>query len=275
MINLLQVMENVKEIALETGRLQRENLGRKDLQIATKTTLSDMVTEIDKKSEQLIVAFLTKHYPDHSILAEESGLTDKASDFLWIIDPLDGTGNYIQGLPIFAISIALQHRGETLLGVVYAPVTDQLFTAIRGQGAYLNGKRIFVSVKTELIDSVLATGFPCDIAENPVNNIAYFSKIVLKTRAIRRMGAAAYDLACVAAGQFDGYWELNLSTWDVAAGCLIVEEANGRIIHFRTDRGISLIAGNNSICQCIYENIKRIDEEALTISNCSSSKSHL
>jgi len=260
MINLLEVMENVKQIALETGRLQRENLGRKDLQIATKTTLSDLVTEIDKKSEQLIVAFITKHYPDHAILAEESGLTDKASDYLWIIDPLDGTGNYIQGLPIFAVSIALQYRGETMLGVVYAPVTDQLFTAIKGQGAYLNGNRIFVSAKTELIESVLATGFPFDIAGNPVNNITYFSELALKTRAIRRMGAAAYDLACVAAGQFDGYWELNLSPWDVAAACLMVEEAGGAIIDFRTDRGISIIAGNNSISRGIYDDIKRVDE---------------
>ncbi|MDR3592522.1 MAG: inositol monophosphatase family protein [Negativicutes bacterium] len=262
MINLLEVMESVKEIAQETGRLQRENLGRTDLQIATKKTDIDLVTEIDRKSEQLIVAFITKHYPEHGILAEESGRNAKESDFLWIIDPLDGTGNYIQGLPIFAVSIALQYKGETLLGAVYAPMTAQLFTAIRGQGAYLDNRRIFVSTKTKLIESVLATGFPCDIAENPVNNLSYFCEFALKTRAIRRLGAASYDLACVAAGQFDGYWELNLSPWDVAAASLLVEEAGGRIVNFREDRGISIIAGNDVICRCLHEGIQKIDREA-------------
>lgn len=263
MIDLFEAMEKVKQVALETGRMQRENIARKDLEIHTKSTNIDLVTEIDIKSELLIIAFIKNYYPSHGILAEESGMTATDSDYLWVIDPLDGTGNYAQGLPIFAISIALQYRGETVLGLVYNPIIEQLFTAIKGQGTYLNGKRVFVSIKTKLIECVLATGFPNDIAENSVNNIAYFSEIVLHARAIRRLGAAAYDLACVAAGKFDGYWELCLSPWDVAAASLLVEEAGGKTLHFRNDRGISIIAGNESICRSIYEEIKNIDNTSL------------
>lgn len=260
MIELWAAIEKVKQIALETGRMQKDNIARKDLKIEKKSTNIDIVTEIDKQSERAIIEFIKGNYPSHGILAEESGLTAADSEYLWIIDPLDGTGNYAQGLPIFAVSIALQYRGETVLGVVYAPVVDQLYTAIKGQGAYLNEERLRVSAKTELTECVLATGFPYDLAENPANNIAYFSEIVLQARAIRRMGAAAYDLACVAAGKFDGYWELNLSPWDVAAAVLMVEEAGGKTVAFRTDRGISIIAGNETISRKLYAEIKRIDE---------------
>lgn len=260
MIDLWEALERTKQIALATGRMQKENLGRKDLKIDKKSTNIDLVTEIDKKSEQAIIEFINRYYPSHAILAEESGLAANDSEYLWVIDPLDGTGNYAHGLPIFAVSIALQYKGKTVLGVVYMPVLDQLFTAIKGQGAYLNGEKMTVSAKTDLIDCFLATGFPYDIAENPANNITYFSEIVLKARAVRRMGAAAYDLACVAAGKFDGYWEMSLSLWDVAAAALMVEEAGGKIMHFRDDRGISIIAGNEIISRKIYEEIKRIDK---------------
>lgn len=260
MIDLLEIMEKVKQIALEVGRMQKENIGRNDLKIEKKSTNIDLVTEIDKQSEQAIIAFIKSNYPSHSILAEESGLDRADSEYLWVIDPLDGTGNYAQGLPIFAVSIALQYQGETVLGVVYAPILNQMFTAIKRQGAYLNGERLYISDKKELIECVLATGFPYDIANNPVNNINYFSEIVLQARAIRRMGSAAYDLACVAAGKFDGFWELNLLPWDVAAAVLMVEEAGGIIIDFRTDRKISIIAGNEIICRKLYAEIKRIDK---------------
>lgn len=259
MINLEEVLENVKEVAIKTGAMQKENLGRHDLGIVNKSSQIDLVTEIDKRSEQAIIEFIRKYYPEHSILAEESGLAEQQSDYLWIIDPLDGTTNYAQGLPIFCISIALQYKGDTVLGVVYTPVTGQMFTAIRGKGAFLNGRRLHVSAKDRLIDSVLATGFPYDIAANRANNLAYFTAITPKARAVRRMGAAAYDLACVAAGQFDGYWELKLSPWDVAAGNLLVEEAGGKIVHFRQDRGISLVAGNSTLCDKILAEIASVD----------------
>lgn len=260
MLNLFDVVDKVRLLAEEIGTMQRANLGRTDLEIAKKSSGIDLVTEIDKKSEHAIVEFLQKNYPTHGILAEESGLTQQNSEYLWIVDPLDGTTNYAQGLPIFAISIALQHHGETVLGVVYAPVLGQMFTAVKGDGAYLNGQKLHVAEKTTLIESVLATGFPYDIAEHPHNNVQYFAELVVKARAVRRMGAAAYDLACVAAGKFDGYWELKLSPWDAAAGILLVQEAGGQVIHFRNDRGISIIAGNQDICQLIRSEISIIDE---------------
>jgi len=259
MIDLFAAMEKVKGLALAVGKMQSSNLGKKDLAMSTKSTAIDLVTEIDKKSELMIIEFIKQNYPSHSILAEESGLANNETEYLWIVDPLDGTTNFSQGLPIFAVSIALQYKNETVMGVVYAPVIDQLFTAIKGQGAFLNGKRLQVSSKTELTNSVLATGFPYDIRENPINNLAYFNRLLLSTRAIRRMGAAAYDLACVAAGFFDGFWEMKLSLWDVAAAVLMVEEAGGKIVYFRQDRGISLVAGNEAICKTILGEINQVD----------------
>jgi myo-inositol-1(or 4)-monophosphatase len=205
------------------------------------------------------VQFINKTFPEHAVLAEESGHSNLDSDYLWVVDPLDGTTNYSQGLPVFAVSIAHKYRDETVLGIVYLAVLDQMFTAIKGQGAYLNGEKLQVSAKENLSDCVLATGFPYDIADNPMNNINYFSELSLKTRAVRRMGAAAYDVACVAAGKFDGYWEMKLSPWDVAAAILMVEEAGGKVIHFRKDRGISIIAANPVLADKIHEEIKRID----------------
>jgi len=257
-LDLTQVLARLKQVVMAVGAMQKANLGRQNLTIATKSTGIDLVTEIDRQSEHTIIAFLQEHYPDHSILAEESGLTAHVSDYTWIIDPLDGTTNYAQGLPVFAISVALQYRQETVLALVYAPVIDQLFTAIKGQGAYLNGRRITVSTKTELIDCVLATGFPYDIATHPANNIPYFSHIVVQARAVRRLGAAAYDLACVAAGLFDGYWEMQLAPWDAAAGILLVKEAGGQVVHFRQDRGVSIIAANTVICSILEEQIRQI-----------------
>jgi myo-inositol-1(or 4)-monophosphatase len=258
-LDLNQVLARLKQVVTAVGAMQKANLGRQNLTIATKSTGIDLVTEIDRQSEQTIIAFLQEHYPEHSILAEESGLTSRLSDYKWIIDPLDGTTNYAQGLPIFAISIALQWRQETVLAMVYAPIVDQLYTAIRGQGAYLNGKKITVSAKSELIDCVLATGFPYDIATHPANNITYFSHIVRQARAVRRLGAAAYDLACVAAGYFDGYWEMNLAPWDAAAGVLLVEEAGGRVLNFREDRGVSIIAANTKICRELEAQIRQLE----------------
>ncbi|WP_371381499.1 inositol monophosphatase family protein [Sporomusa aerivorans] len=256
LIDLSAAVNQLKELVLHVGELQKENLGRVNLAIDVKSTAIDLVTEVDKQSEQKIIAFIKQYYPEHGILAEESGQAASDSDYLWTIDPLDGTTNYAQGLPVFSISIALSYRGETVLGVVYAPVLNEFYYAIKGQGAYLNDKPIQVSAKNQLIDSVLATGFPYDVASHQVNNVDSFNKLLLKTRAIRRFGSAAYDLAGVACGRFDGYWELNLSPWDVAAGILLVEEAGGRVIPYRSDRKISIIAGNNGIVSRIEHELK-------------------
>lgn len=258
-LNLTAVLDHIKQLAVDVGRLQMENLGRADLAVDKKTTGIDLVTEIDRRSEAMIVRFLREHYPDHGILAEESGRTAGTSDYLWVVDPLDGTTNYAQALPVFAVSIALQYKGETILGVVNVPGVSQLFTAIRGQGAFLNGQPVTVSRKTDLIECVLATGFPYDVASHPVNNLDYFGYLLVKTRAIRRLGAAAYDLACVACGKFDGYWEMGLQPWDAAAGILLVQEAGGKVISFRADRKISIVAGNETVCDEVFAQLRSVD----------------
>ena len=259
MVSLEKAMEALQGVAREVGAMQLENLGRRDLVMDRKSSSIDLVTEIDRRSDDIIVGFLRQEYPDHAILAEESGESGQESDYRWVIDPLDGTTNYAQGLPIFDVSIALEYRRKAVLGIVYEPVTNEMFTAIRGYGAYRNGIRIQVGDKTELIDCVLATGFPYDIATHPVNNMDYFSAMATKTRAIRRMGAAAYDLACVASGGFDGFWEMCLSPWDAAAAMLVVEEAGGVVWPFRNDRKISIVAGNERISRQIMTVLREVD----------------
>jgi len=262
MFSLEKAMDSMQGIARKVGAMQRENLGRRDLVMDRKSTNIDLVTEIDRASDDLIVGYLRQEYPGHAILAEESGKSGEESEYCWVIDPLDGTTNYAQGLPIFAVSIALEYRQETVLGIVYEPVTDEMFAAIRGQGAYLNGKRLCVGAKKELSECVLATGFPYDIATHPVNNIDYFISMATQARAIRRMGAAAYDLACVASGGFDGFWEMSLSPWDAAASMLLVREAGGVVWPFRNDRKISIVAGNECISRQIMTVLRQVDHLA-------------
>ncbi len=259
-MNLNEVLNEVKSWVLEVGKLQKDNFRRIDLAIDTKSTVTDLVTEIDKKSEELIIGKIKALYPDHAILAEETGKQDKDSDYLWVIDPLDGTNNYAQGIPIFVISIALQYKEESVLGVIYAPYLDELFYAVKGQGAYFNEKKLKISDKTDLNQCILATGFPYDKNISELNNTKYVSSILPELRGLRRMGAAAFDLAYVAASLLDGYWEMNLNLWDVAAGMLLVEEAGGKIIHFRDDRKISIIAANNMISDKIQNIIITCDK---------------
>ncbi|RKD33454.1 inositol monophosphatase family protein [Thermohalobacter berrensis] len=263
MKDLKEVLNNVKSWAKEVGKIQLEYLEKEDLKINTKSSKVDLVTEVDELSEKYILDKIKKHYPDHKILSEESGEIDLDSDYLWIIDPLDGTTNYAQGLPIFAISIALQHKGETLLGVVYLPKLDEMFEALKDEGAYLNGKRINVSNKSNLQDCVLATGFPYDKRTHKDNNANYFAHFVPKVRGLRRMGAAAYDLANVAAGRLDGFWEINLSPWDVAAGVLIIKEAKGKVIYLDDKRGISLVAGNKIVCKKVLNEIEMVNKRKM------------
>ncbi|UWG99007.1 inositol monophosphatase [Dehalobacter sp. DCM] len=256
-----EILDDVKTWVREVGRIQRDNLRKENLLVETKSTEVDLVTEIDKLSEKYFLDAIMEKYPDHSILSEEAGVYgEETSDYLWVIDPLDGTTNYAQGLPIFAISVALQYKKETVLGVVYLPMLELMFEAVRGENAYLNGKQITVSRKTELKQCLLSTGFPYDQAVHQDNNTNYVTYFVPKSRGIRRIGSAAYDLGNVAAGIMDGYWELNLSPWDVAAGMLIVEEAGGRIIQLEQKRGISIIAANEHIAQQIWKGITTVDQ---------------
>jgi myo-inositol-1(or 4)-monophosphatase len=260
-LDLDQILDQTCSLARSVGEIQKANLSGRNLGIATKSSGVDLVTEVDHYSEQYLITALRHTYPQHAILSEEQGQQIGHSEYLWIIDPLDGTTNYAQGLPIFSISIALQYRGQTVMGVVYAPVVDQIFTAIRGKGAFLNGKPIAVSKKTELGQCVLATGFPYDRATHPDNNVNYFAHFTPRVRGIRRMGSAAYDLANVASGALDGYWELNLSIWDVAAGALLVEEAGGKVVYLPKKRGVSLVAGNPAMCERILTEMAMVDAD--------------
>ncbi|HXF99195.1 MAG TPA: inositol monophosphatase family protein, partial [Bacteroidota bacterium] len=192
----------------------------------------NLVSEIDKGSEERIIGIIRRHYPNHAILAEESGASTSSSDYKWVIDPLDGTTNFLHGVPIFCVTIAVEYKGEIVAGVVYDPNLDELFTAEKGSGAYLNGRRLSVSTTSRLIESLLVTGFPYDIARNPQNAIGHFVNFLIEARGIRRLGSAALDLSYVAAGRFDGFWEVNLNPWDMAAGMLFVREAGGRVTDF-------------------------------------------
>ncbi len=260
-MNKKEYLDFTIELAKKVAVLQLSYYRGNNLNIKEKSNASDIVTVVDKKSEELIANTILEKYPDHKILGEEGGYRgNENSDFLWVVDPLDGTTNYSQGLPIFSISIALQYKGETISGVVYAPYLDEIFVATKGNGAFMASrggewKKMGVSEKLDLNISVIGTGFPYDKGTNADNNSTEVSRILPSVRDIRRLGSAAYDLCCVACGLLDGYWEMSLNIWDVCAGNLIVEEAGGVICKYRSDRNVSEIAGNTTIVEKIKEQI--------------------
>jgi myo-inositol-1(or 4)-monophosphatase len=203
-----------------------------ELTLTTKSSDIDLVTQADKASEALIIARIQEQFPDHAILAEESGELSSESEFRWIVDPLDGTTNFAHGFPVFCVSIALQQGNETIVGVLYDPLSQELFWAERGGGAWLDSprhsaRRLQVTTINQLSRALVATGFAYQRATLPTNNIAEFERTILRIQDIRRAGSAALDLAYVAAGRVDGYWEYHVQPWDVAAGALLVEEAGG------------------------------------------------
>ena len=222
------------QTARDAGRLLAERFGR-TLQITNKSEL-DLVTESDLASERLIIDRIKTYHPRHAILAEESGASapqdhEQASEWRWIIDPLDGTTNYAHGYPCFCVSMGLEREGKMEVGVIYDPLRDELFTAERGQGASLNGRRIQVSATRNLSAALLCTGFPYDVRERS-EFARHFTNFIMNAQAVRRDGAAALDLAYVASGRFDGFWEEGLKPWDVAAGVLMIEEAGGRVSNY-------------------------------------------
>ncbi|OGW33522.1 MAG: inositol monophosphatase [Nitrospirae bacterium GWC2_56_14] len=226
-----EYMAVARQAALLAGRLLRDNFGGKRT-IAFKGAIN-LVTEMDTQAERVVVETLLHAFPDHGILAEEEATRENGSPFRWIIDPLDGTTNYAHGYPCFAVSLALESAGEVIVGVVYDPMRDELFSAGKGQGAFLNGNPLNVSSVDNLIQSLLATGFPYDRCVSEKNNINHFTELLMASQEVRRDGSAALDLCSVAAGRFDGFWELKLKPWDVAAGILIVREAGGTVSDFR------------------------------------------
>lgn len=255
-------MSSYKNIAIlaakKAGLLLKNKLGQK--RRVTYKGAVNLVTEMDLLSEKIIVSIIRRHYPNHNILAEEKTTRQRNSPFRWIVDPLDGTTNYAHGYPIFCVSIALEKEGKIILGVVYDPMRDELFLAERKKGARLNGKKIHVSSASKLSLSLLATGFPYDLRESLVNNFDHFHNFALRVHAVRRAGSAALDLCYVAAGRFDGFWEMKLGSWDLAAGSLIVREAEGKVTDFSGKSlgldGQNVLASNGKIHQEMIEVLK-------------------
>jgi myo-inositol-1(or 4)-monophosphatase len=227
-------MESFEQAAIlaakKAGLLLKRRLGWKR-QVKYKGVVN-LVTEMDLLAEKVIVSEIRKRYPDHSLLAEEKTDLRGDSPYRWVIDPLDGTTNYAHGYPVFSVSIALEKAGEVILGVVYDPTRDELFVGKKGKGARLNGRKIHVSSTPKLSECLLATGFPYDIRETAADNFDHFRNFALRVHAVRRAGSAALDLCYVAAGRFDGFWEMKLGPWDLAAGSLMVKEAGGKVTDF-------------------------------------------
>ena len=214
------------DIAREAGGLISE-LSKQPQEVSYKRR-SDLVTEADRRSEALIVKRLRSSFPQHDIVGEEGGGRSTNADYCWYVDPLDGTTNFAHGFPVFCVTLGLAHRGDVVAGVVYDPTRDELFTAERGAGAFLNDRRLSVSKAANLSESLLATGFP-PYAENHELNIQLYFRFTLLSHGIRRAGSAALDFCSVASGRFEGFWELKLNPWDKAAGSLLVTEAGGRV----------------------------------------------
>jgi myo-inositol-1(or 4)-monophosphatase len=249
----------VLNLIREVGEYQLENFEKAHI-IETKSNVHDLVTEVDKESERRINEFLEREYPDHSVLGEEGTDRVGSSEYKWIVDPLDGTVNYAHGFPIFAISLALEKNGEFVFGAIYVPKLNEMYRAEKGKGAYLNDRKIQVSDCESLNEALVATGFPY-VRSGPYDNIHYFNHMYRITRGIRRPGSAAFDLACVAAGRIDGFWEFNLKPWDAAAGMGIIREAGGKVIDLTSEeRGTALTAGNSGICDEIYSELKKVNE---------------
>jgi myo-inositol-1(or 4)-monophosphatase len=246
-------------VAKDAGRLLRDRLGSR-LSVTHKGII-DLVTDVDLASERLIREAIATHYPRHQILAEEGGLAESASEYRWIVDPLDGTTNYAHGYPVFCVSIALEHSGETMLGVVYDPMREELFTAERRGGAALNNRPLRVSPTDSLVRSMLSTGFPYDIKTAKLTNLDHWANFAMSAQALRRDGSAALDLCYVACGRFDGFWELHLNPWDTAAGALILEEAGGRVTDFGgnsfSNYGPEILASNGLIHDQMVEVLAR------------------
>jgi myo-inositol-1(or 4)-monophosphatase len=246
--------------ARAAGRVIMRHLNQVDQLTVRAKSRNDFVSEVDHVAEQQIVQVIRRAHPDHAILAEEGG-ADGRSDFTWIIDPLDGTTNYLHGLPQFAVSIALQHRGRLEHAVIYNPWSQELYTASRGQGAQLDGRRIRVSKAHALDGSLIGTGFPFRQNQNLDAYLPMLRFVMENTAGVRRAGSAALDLAFVAAGRLDGFWEFGLSPWDMAAGMLLITEAGGRVADMASDdadplKTGNIIGGNPKIFEALAANLR-------------------
>ncbi|MFN8578555.1 MAG: inositol monophosphatase family protein [Candidatus Sericytochromatia bacterium] len=251
-----------KEACLISGKILLDNLGKlSSCDIETKG-INNFVTYVDKQSEESIIKIIKTSFPEHCIFAEESGDNKKDSDYRWLIDPLDGTTNYIHGVPFFAVSIALEYKGEIILGVIYDPVRGEMFYAEKGKGAFLNSKEICVSNKENIANSIITVGFPYKSYHNIEHYINTLTKIAGRCSNIRKIGSAALDLAYVASGRFDGYWELDLGQWDIAAGIIIIREAGGIVTDTEGNNGFmetgNTLASNRKIHKQLLEVLNKV-----------------
>ena len=237
--------------ARQAGSIIIRHLNQLEMLEVVEKGRNEFVSQVDRLAEEAIIEVIRDYHPDHSILAEESGETGN-HEYQWIIDPLDGTTNYLHGFPVFCVSIAIAHEGKIEHGVVYDPLRQEVFTASRGQGAHLDGRRIRVSKRTRMSQSLIATGFPYRMNKQFIDDYLAMLKTVIEDSAgVRRPGSAALDLCYVAAGRVDGFWEIGLNVWDIAAGALMIREAGGRISDYRgTDKYLengNVVAGNPRI----------------------------
>ncbi len=246
------------DIALQAGALLNRYFNE-TLIIKQKSSERDLVTQADIASEKLIVTAIREAFPSHAILAEEQGQIG-ASEYIWLVDPLDGTTNFTHRYPVFSVVLALYHQGKILLAVTYDPIRNELFTAEKGRGSWLNDAPISVANNVTLQAAIVATGFPYDRATNPKNNMAEFCRVMPRVQGIRRGGSAALDMAYVACGRLDGYWEFHLNAWDFAGGVLLVEEAGGVVTNCDGTpwhlESRSVIAGNALIHNALAAMIK-------------------
>lgn len=253
------MIEFVKKIAVSAGEMAIAEFAKSGTLKLDFKSEKDLVTEADRKIEEFIVSEIHGKYPDHDIFGEETGKTAKGNEFCWVIDPIDGTTSFVHGQPFFSVSIALQKNGETVAGAVNAPKLGELYWAAKGEGAYCNKERIHVSSRDRLVNSVLSTGFACIRSDLKENNLPIFNKILPKLRGVRRYGSAAIDLSYVACGRLEGFWELNLKPYDIAAGVLILREAGGEVCDLRGKQNYpddGVLATNGKITKEFLRNIK-------------------
>ncbi len=256
MYNPEDILINAISWARAAGAVQLRYFRNPELVIDTKFNINDVVTQADKESEKLLISLIKETYPDHSVLSEESGERgDENADYRWIIDPLDGTANFSSGLPMFCVSIAVEYKGEVTIGVVHAPYLNETFHAMKGEGAYLNGEKIHCRHTESLETSILSTGFPVDRKTNPDNNLENVARVLPKVRGLRRLGSAALDMSYVAAGFLDGYWEMDLHLWDIAAGMLIAAESGVVCRNFKDNRNYSIMVATPEIEKELFKNL--------------------
>lgn len=253
--------------AREAGRITTRAWGRPDRMNTREKARNDWVSDVDLNAEQVIVQTLRRAYPDHAIMAEEGGeQSGKDAGFVWIIDPLDGTTNYLREIPQYGISIALQHKGRLEQAVVYDPLKEELFTATRGAGAFLNSRRIRVSERKDLNGALLGTGIPFREGQDLERYLSSLRHLVPGTAGVRRPGSAALDLAWVACGRFDGFWEMGLQPWDMAAGLLLVQEAGGVVSDWQGNPDVmrrgDVVAANPKVLKAMLQRLHKAEKEA-------------